>query len=192
MRAPRRLSMLRSSILVAVVACILAAYAPTVFPALFAAMNGGAGPQQPAPSSPASASAPVAAASAGDADEGRIVQIAADRVGQYSTDVAINGVVVHMLVDTGATTVAISADTAERIGLPLSAASYTAMVRTANGAARAAPVTLSNVTVGGIYVPAVQGIVFERRAGQVDLLGMSFLKRLSSVEQKAGWLILRQ
>ena len=37
--------MLRSSILVAVVACILAVYAPTVFPALFAALNGGGAPQ---------------------------------------------------------------------------------------------------------------------------------------------------
>jgi aspartyl protease family protein len=184
--------MLRSSILVAVVACILAAYAPTVLPALLAAMNGSASPQQAAPQPQVSAPPPVTPASADDSQEARVFQIAADRGGQYSTDVSINGVLVHMLVDTGATTVAISADTAERIGLPLSEASYTAMVRTANGVARAAPVTLSNVTIGGIYVPEVQGIVFERRAGRVDLLGMSFLKRLSSVEQKDGRLILRQ
>ncbi len=183
--------MLRSSILVAVVACILAVYAPTVFPALFAALNGAAGPQPLAPP-PVGAPSASASASTDDSEEGRVVQIAADGGGQYSADVTINGVLVHMLVDTGATTVAISADTAERIGLALSEASYTAMVRTANGAARAAPVVLSAVTVGGIYVPAVQGIVFERRAGHVDLLGMSFLKRLSSVEQKAGRLILRQ
>lgn len=184
--------MLRSSILVAVVACILAVYAPTVFPALFAALNGGA-PQTPTPAPPVSVSPPAMSASASEsAEDGRVVQIEADHGGQYSTDVTINGVLVHMLVDTGATIVAISADTAERIGLPLSEASYTAMVRTANGAARAAPVVLSAVTVGDIYVPAVQGIVFERRAGHVDLLGMSFLKRLSSVEQKSGRLILRQ
>jgi aspartyl protease family protein len=155
-------------------------------------MNGGAGQQQVAPAPPISAPAPVTAASADNAEEGRLVQIAADGGGQYSTEVAINGVLVRMMVDTGATTVAISADTAERIGLPLSDASYTAMVRTANGAARAAPVVLSNVSVGDIYVPTVQAIVLERRAGHVDLLGMSFLKRLSSVEQKAGRLILRQ
>jgi aspartyl protease family protein len=184
--------MLRSSILVAVAVCILAAYAPTVFPALLAAMNGGVSP--PLTAAPqTSVSAPAAPASVGEsAEDGRVVQIAADGGGQYSTDVTINGVLVHMLVDTGATTVAISADTAERIGLPLSEASYTVMVRTANGVAHAAPVVLSAITVGDIYVPAVQGIVFERRAGHVDLLGMSFLKRLSSVEQKSGQLILRQ
>jgi aspartyl protease family protein len=184
--------MLRSSILVAVVACVLAAYAPTVLPALFAAMDGGA-PQPLTPAPPVAGSPPLLPASASDSPEDRrVVQIAADGGGQYSTDVTINGVLVHMLVDSGATTVAISAETAERIGLPLNEASYTAIVRTANGAARAAPVVLSAVTVGDIYVPAVQGVVFERRAGRVDLLGMSFLKRLSSVEQKAGRLILRQ
>lgn len=184
--------MLRSSILVAVVACILAAYAPSVFPALFAAMSSGVGSQPLAPPLVSASSPPSASASLGDSEDGRVVQIEPDRGGQYSTDVAINGVFVHMLVDTGATTVAISADTAERIGLPMNEGSYTAMVHTANGAARAAPVVLSAVTIGDIYVPEVQGIVFERRAGHVDLLGMSFLKRLSSVEQKAGRLILRQ
>jgi len=185
--------MLRSSILVAVVACILATYAPTVFPALLASLHGGGASQPLTPTPEINVSAPAVPASASEsAEDGRVVQIEADNGGQYSTDVTINGVLVHMLVDTGATTVAISADTAGRIGLPLSEASYTAMVRTANGAARAAPVVLSAVTIGDIYLPAVQGIVLERRAGRVDLLGMSFLKRLSSVEQKAGRLILRQ
>jgi aspartyl protease family protein len=184
--------MLRSSILVAVVACIAAVYAPTVFPALLQAMSGGTSPP---PARPVAAPAPPIAPAvtpASDAEEGRTIEIPADGGGQYSTDVEINGVFVRMLVDTGATTVALSADTAQRLGLPLSEASYTALVRTANGVARAAPVVLSAVSVGDIYVPAVQGVVLERRAGHVDLLGMSFLKRLSSVEQKSGRLILRQ
>lgn len=182
--------MLRSSLLVALLACLIAAYAPTVFPALLQAMSERASAPQPlavaAPAPP-----PAAAAESRDNDDRR-VEIDADAGGQYSTEVAVNGVIVHMLVDTGATTVALSADTAQRLGLPLSDASYTALVRTANGVARAAPVVLSAVSIGDIYVPAVQGVVFERKAGHVDLLGMSFLKRLSSVEQKSGRLILRQ
>jgi aspartyl protease family protein len=183
--------MLRSTIVVAVVACVIAAYAPTIFPALLAGMRAGDNPPPAAPALQVSAPPPATPVSATD-DGDRAVQIAADPRGQYSTDVAVNGVIVRMLVDTGATTVALSADTAARIGLPLSDGSYTMMVRTANGVARAAPVVLSSVTVGDIYIPAVQGIVFERQAGHVDLLGMSFLKRLSSVEQKSGRLILRQ
>lgn len=182
--------MLRSSLLVAILACILAAYAPTIFPALLQEMSQGtsAPPALPAASPPPR---PTETSASNQGDD-RAVEITADSGGQYSTEVAINGVIVHMLVDTGATTVALSADTAQRLGLPLSDASYTALVHTANGVARAAPVVLSAVSIGDIYVPAVQGVVFERKAGHVDLLGMSFLKRLSSVEQKSGRLILRQ
>lgn len=181
--------MLRSSLLVALLACLIAAYAPTVFPALLQAMSERT--SAPQPLAVAAPAPPSAAAESRDNDDRR-VEIDADAGGQYSTEVAVNGVIVHMLVDTGATTVALSADTAQRLGLPLSDASYTALVRTANGVARAAPVVLSAVSIGDIYVPAVQGVVFERKAGHVDLLGMSFLKRLSSVEQKSGRLILRQ
>ncbi len=182
--------MLRSSILVAIVACIVAVYAPTVFPALLQAMSGGT---SDAPMAANAGARPAqASASLTGVGEDRMIEIAADGGGQYSTDVVINGVVVHMLVDTGATTVALSAETAQRLSLPLSEASYTALVHTANGVARAAPIVLPAVSVGNIYVPAVQGLVLERRAGRVDLLGMSFLKRLSSVEQRSGRLVLRQ
>ena len=183
--------MLRSSILVAVVACIVAVYAPTVFPILLQSMSGATGAAPAIAGGPARPPTPEPAKASG-AEEGRMVEIAADGGGQYSTDVVINGAIVHMLVDTGATNVALSADTAQRLGLPLSEASYTAFVHTANGVARAAPVILPAVSVGDIYVPAVQGLVLERRAGHVDLLGMSFLKRLSSVEQRSGRLVLRQ
>ena len=94
--------------------------------------------------------------------------------------------------DTGATFVSLSAETAQRIGLPVNESSYTARMTTANGIARAAPVMLNAVSVGDVYVPAVHGIVMDRQAGSVNLLGMSFLKRLSGVEQKSGQLILRQ
>jgi len=118
--------------------------------------------------------------------------IAADAGGQYSLDVLVGGQSARMMVDTGATLVTLSADTAQRIGLPLTDASYTGRTQTANGIGRAAPVTLSAVSIGDIYVPTVQGMVLDRSAGDVNLLGMSFLRRLSAVEQKSGRLVLRQ
>jgi aspartyl protease family protein len=183
--------MLRSSLIVAVVACIVAAYAPSLFPSLFQAMNGSGGPAAPQPAPAVGPSPPVQASASRDESD-RIAEIYADRGGQYSTDVVVNGVIVHMMIDTGATFVALSAETASRLGLALGPASYTGRVRTANGIASVAPVTLTSVSVGDIFVPAVQGLVMEPQAGHDNLLGMSFLKRLSAVEQKSGRLILRQ
>jgi aspartyl protease family protein len=188
--------MLRSVIVLAVIACVAGVYAPSVLPALFQAASGAAGANPTAPEqsmAPAAGSSPpMIQASASDEDGGRMVRLNPDAVGQYSTEVTINGSRVRMLVDTGATFVSLSAETAERIGLPISESNYTAQMRTANGIARAAPVTLNAVSIGDIYVPSVQGIVMDRPAGSINLLGMSFLRRLSKVEQRSGQLILRQ
>ena len=63
---------------------------------------------------------------------------------------------------------------------------------TANGTAYATPVRLKNVDLGSIYLNDVDAIVADPSAGEVNLLGASFLKRLNSVEQRDGLLILRQ
>jgi aspartyl protease family protein len=116
----------------------------------------------------------------------------ADAGGQYAADVTINGERVRMLVDTGATMVVISYDTASRLGLRPFPSDYTAWVRTANGAAAVAPVVLRAVEVGPVYLTDVQALIAAPEAGPVNLLGESFLKRLASVEQKSGRLVLRR
>ncbi|HLW92640.1 MAG TPA: TIGR02281 family clan AA aspartic protease [Roseiarcus sp.] len=183
--------MLRVTIFLVVAACAAAIYAPNLLPLL---VQQASRPATPAalPAAPAVASAERVAANAPSEDGGRSVEIAADAHGQYSADVMVNGSSVRMMIDTGATFVALSADTAQRIGVHVADADYTARVRTANGMARAAPVTLVGIRLGEVYVPAVQGLVLERQAGPVDLLGMSFLKRLAAVDQRRGMLILRQ
>jgi aspartyl protease family protein len=132
------------------------------------------------------------AAAAAPAVDYAQAEIAADAGGQYAADVEINGQIVRMMVDTGATMVVISYDTAARLGLAPVASQYTARVRTANGVAAVAPVTLREVTVGPVYVGDVPALVADRAAGAINLLGMSFLKRLASVEQRDGKLVLRQ
>jgi aspartyl protease family protein len=124
--------------------------------------------------------------------DGAEASIDADYGGQYSTQVAINGMPVTMMVDTGATMVVISYKTASRLGLQVLDADYTGRTQTANGVAAVAPVTLREVTIGPIYLGDVKALVAARNAGDLNLLGMSFLKRLASVEQKSGRLILRQ
>jgi len=104
----------------------------------------------------------------------------------------VNGQDVKMMVDTGATMVVLSSQTASRLGLAPFPGDYKGHVQTANGVARVAPVMLKEMQIGGIALYNVEAWVLDNAAGNVDLLGMSFLKRLASVEQRAGTLVLRQ
>jgi aspartyl protease family protein len=65
-------------------------------------------------------------------------------------------------------------------------------MNTANGVALANPVTLRSVSLGAIYMDDVLAVVMPPGASSVNLLGASFLKRLVSVEQRDGLLVLRQ
>jgi aspartyl protease family protein len=188
--------MLRFAILVAVGAVFLALITPDLVASFFPDAIHPSASARPAPASdtasaPASnkANSVVSATAPSGYQEASIV---ADSGGQYSTDVDIDGQSVRMMVDTGATMVVISAETASRLGLQLANSDYTGRVRTANGVAAVAPVTLREVTIGPIYLGEVKALVAERNAGAVNLLGMSFLKRLASVEQQSGRLVLRQ
>jgi aspartyl protease family protein len=115
----------------------------------------------------------------------------ADQRGQYAGDALVNGLPVHMLVDTGASDVFVSASTAHRLGLTPSGGRKRA-IQTANGQSTASPTVLRRVSLGGLYMNDVEALILTPEAGEVNLLGESFLKRLVSVEQREGMLILRQ
>ncbi len=132
------------------------------------------------------------AAPTGPIDGYREKTIPPDRGSQYWVDALIDGETVHMLVDTGATVVTISANLADRLGLTPDPAKPKWRMHTANGDSVASPVTLKTVDLGSIYMNNVEALIVDRSAGEVNLLGASFLKRLASVEQRNGMLILRQ
>jgi aspartyl protease family protein len=117
--------------------------------------------------------------------------LAADKRGQYAADALVNGLPVRMLIDTGASDVVVSASTAARLGL-VPSGGRTRAIQTANSKATASPALLSHVSFGGLYMNDVEALVLSPGAGEVNLLGESFLKRLVSVEQREGVLILRQ
>ncbi len=104
------------------------------------------------------------------------VSLTADARGHFSAAGAINGYPMTFLVDTGATTIAISATEARRIGLDYKAG-QAAGVNTAAGVVPAWRVTFNTVKVGGISVNQVEGLVMETGLS-VPLLGMSFLNRM--------------
>ena len=167
---------------------------------IFAAVAGALGllaPQfllslQPAPAARVEVAAAAAAAPAQRRADGfGEKSIAADAGGQYSLDVLIGGQNVHMMVDTGATMVVISAAVADRLGLSPEAGRKW-RVHTANGDSIATEALLPSVDLGTIYMKDVPALIAPRGAGEVNLLGASFLKRLAGVESRNGVLVLRQ
>ena len=155
----------------------------------------------PAPAPVAAAPAPAAQSPLGNtaAEEGsarrvftyRESALRADARGQYAADALVNGLPVHMLVDTGASDVVVSASTAARLGL-IPSERRRRTIQTANGQSTASPAILSHISFGGLYMNDVEALILAPEAGEVNLLGESFLRRLVSVEQRDGMLILRQ
>ncbi|WP_430010146.1 retropepsin-like aspartic protease family protein [Methylophaga lonarensis] len=99
------------------------------------------------------------------------------RNGLYSTTGSINGFSVDMLVDTGASAIAMNAATARRLGLDYLNAPRVG-VRTASGEELAYEVRLERVELGDIRRYNVRAIVIDGPQPQQTLLGMSFLDTL--------------
>ena len=125
------------------------------------------------------------------ATRGRTVEIARGPGGSFFVTVQINEARASMVLDTGASAVVLTQEAAKAAGLPLEVLNYSVNVDTANGRARAAPVTLDRVSVGGITERSVPALIAQPGQLRVNLLGMSFLNRLQSWEVRGDKLILR-
>jgi aspartyl protease family protein len=173
--------MLKNALIFATAAVIIGLSAPSFLPQSAA---------------PVVASAPPAPAATDAAAEGRSAyreaSIPADAVGQYHAKATIEGQEVEVMVDTGATMVALTAATAERLGVFVDPAAPKVRTRTANGDSLVSPVVLREVSLGSIEMNDVEAVVMPPGAGAANLLGAGFLKRLAGVEQRDGALALRQ
>ncbi len=106
------------------------------------------------------------------------VQIWRNPQGMYATTGSINGLPVSLLVDTGATQVAMNAAQARRLGIDYRVIGVPAAITTASRLEPAWAVTLDSVKVGDIELSNVEGVVLEGAQPETVLLGMSYLGRL--------------
>ncbi len=183
--------MLKNALIFAIAALTFAFAAPS----FLVAPDGGVAPGARSAAADATTppAAPVATVAAASPAAGyRAASIAADAGGQYRARALIEGQDVDVMVDTGATVVALTAETAARLGVALDPSRPRWRMNTANGVALASPVTLRSVSLVAIYMDDVQAVVMPPGASSINLLGASFLKRLVSVEQRGGTLVLRQ
>jgi aspartyl protease family protein len=146
-------------------------------------------PAQPAPTVMAAHSEAPAPSSAADS---RSVVITPGRNGHFEVAGEVDGRHMNFMVDTGASVVALTARDAAMLGIHPAESEYRALVRTANGTVRAAPVMLDRVEIDDIVVHDVAAMVLPEDALADNLLGLTFLSRLHKFEYADGRLVLEQ
>ena len=122
----------------------------------------------------------------------RRVTLTANDYGHFLVQADINGVKVELLTDTGATYVALNYETALALGFSRKNLEFTSRSSTANGIASVAPINLDYLRIGSIVLHDVKAVIAEPGKMTQNLLGMSFISRLSGFELSGGRLNLLQ
>jgi aspartyl protease family protein len=132
-------------------------------------------------------SRPVAAPAVAGAPEPTVLEREGN--GHFVAFAEVNGQTTRFLVDTGATTVALTVADARRAGFEVDPRNFYPVGTGASGQVRGQEVMLTSVALGGKRVERVGGVVLE--GGSVSLLGQSFLRHLDHVEISGDRMTLR-
>ncbi|HEU0043027.1 retropepsin-like aspartic protease family protein [Sphingomonas sp.] len=109
--------------------------------------------------------------------------------GHFYADVTVNGRPVAMLVDTGASTVALTVGDAQQLGMAVDPATFGVVGSGASGPVRGMAVTLDEVALGPLRAGPVPAVVLEGL--DRSLLGQSWLGRLQQVRIEGDRMTLR-
>ena len=133
---------------------------------------------------------PGSAVTRRNADGTARVSVGRDRSGHFVVTADVEGAPVRFLVDTGATTIALTSEDARRVGIDPDRLSFTLPISTANGIGMAAPVRLESVALGDIERRDLEGTVAQPGMLSQSLLGMNFLGSLAAFEIRGDRLVL--
>lgn len=111
--------------------------------------------------------------------------------GHFHANARVNNAHVRFLVDTGASSIALTIFDAKRVGIDLDTVTYNIPVNTASGQTFGAYVQLDKVSIGKITLRDVDAIIIKEGLS-TSLLGMSFLGRLQKFEASRNQLILKK
>lgn len=110
--------------------------------------------------------------------------------GHFYAAALVNGQPIRFIVDTGATTVALTKRDAEALGIHSSAADFTGVGEGAAGKIAYRPVRLDWLAVGPLDARGVDAVVVNGDM-RVSLLGQSWLKRVGTVTIEGDKMVLR-
>ena len=109
--------------------------------------------------------------------------------GHFYADVTIDGTSAQMLVDTGASMVALTAEDADAMGVPWNEDEVHMVARGANGPVYGVSVVLNQVQIGQLEAQNVEAVVIPEGLG-ISLLGQSFLSKIDRVEMVDDKMVL--
>ena len=109
--------------------------------------------------------------------------------GHFYVNANVNGQLVHFIVDTGATTVALTEADAERVGIKFDPDNFDVIGSGASGAVTGEEIRIASVELDGKEVNNIRGVVIE--GGEISLLGQTYLSQLNNVQMSGDTMILR-
>ncbi|MDJ0277161.1 TIGR02281 family clan AA aspartic protease [Sphingomonas sp. 2R-10] len=122
--------------------------------------------------------------------EGDTVRIRQSLDGHFWAQVRLNGVERRMLIDSGATSTAISEATAKAIGVTPRRVPPV-ILSTGNGRVEAARGRIETVRIGDLETRDLP-VVIAPTFGDLDVIGMNFLSRLQGWRVERGTLVLQR
>ena len=167
---------MRQLLFACIVIAVTAAAAPGLFTRYVEAQGG-------PPSAEAASAAPARSSALSQ------VEIEAERDGHFYVDAEINFRPVRLMVDTGATVIALRQSDAAAAGIRPHRADFERPVATANGTTYAAEAKLDSVAVRDIEINGVRALILPDDQLSISLLGGSFLNRLARFEVAGGTLM---
>jgi aspartyl protease family protein len=118
---------------------------------------------------------------------GKLV-LTADRQGHYLVKGRINDVPVDLLVDTGATMVAISKPLADKMNL---SGRYPITMNTAGGSVKGYLTRIDSLTFGNFQFSNIKAVIMQQSSDELVLLGMNVLSEFK-IHQENNKLILER
>jgi aspartyl protease family protein len=167
---------MRPLFVISAVIVLAGAAAPPLFESYLHARGG-------SPDARRSASEPVPASAP------RQMAFAANPDGHFYVEAELNFRPVRLMVDTGASVIALRSSDAAAAGIRPLPSEFDRPVSTANGTAYAAEAELDSVRLGDIEMEGVRALVLPDEQLAVSLLGQTFLSRLARFEISGGTLM---
>jgi aspartyl protease family protein len=140
------------------------------------------------PTPPRGLDAPAPAAPTPDAWAENVV-LTREVDGHFYADVTVDGVPLRMLVDTGASVIALTGADAEELNITWDPAQVGPVAQGASGPVEGVKVIIPEITLGDHSARQVQALVIPEGLA-VSLLGQSFLSTLGQVQMSGELMVL--
>jgi aspartyl protease family protein len=128
---------------------------------------------------------------AGQSVSGEDITIRRQDDGHYWLQLDVNGKPVRFMIDSGATTTAVNADTARETGIEVDTYGYPVFLNTANGRVTAQRGIIQSVKIGPREL-GQHDVVVSESFGDTNVLGMNFLDSMQSWKVEGNVMTLKQ